>query len=301
MTIARIDLDLGHVIDLAASLGPYGRSGDDLLDRFDGTILVRSIRPTVDSSPIPYTARVPEAATDRLAVELPREHATHQTARAITATFVVDDEALVRLAAIDERIGDLRRRYPGLVPVLVTDPFHALIRSISAQQVNLHWAATLRARLATRYGSRLELPGEFVHFLDAAALADATVDELRGLQLTSAKARAAIATARASREGELALEYLTGLDDDALIAYLTRLPGIGRWSAEWFLARTLGRPRVVAGDLGVRKAVGDLYGTGLPSEADVRRLTAHWGDAAVFAQALALHHLAVSSSRAPAR
>jgi DNA-3-methyladenine glycosylase II len=119
--------------------------------------------------------------------------------------------------------------------------------------------------------------------------------------LTNAKARAVIATARASRDGELELGLLAALDDEAVIAYLTRLPGIGRWSAEWFLARTLGRPRVVAGDLGVRKAVGDLYGAGLPSEADVRRLTAHWGDAAAWAQALALHHLAVRSSRAPAR
>jgi DNA-3-methyladenine glycosylase II len=41
-----------------------------------------------------------------------------------------------------------------------------------------------------------------------------------------------------------------------VIEHLTALPGIGRWTAEWFLARCLGRPEVVAaGDLGVRKAV----------------------------------------------
>jgi DNA-3-methyladenine glycosylase II len=46
------------------------------------------------------------------------------------------------------------------------------------------------------------------------------------------------------------------LDDEGVIERLTRLPGIGRWTAEWFLARCLGRPSVVAaGDLGVRKAV----------------------------------------------
>ncbi|CAN5817898.1 hypothetical protein BH24CHL6_BH24CHL6_01670 [soil metagenome] len=80
---------------------------------------------------------------------------------------------------------------------------------------------------------------------------------------------------------------------------MTQLPGIGRWSAEWFLARTLGRPRVVAGDLGVRKAVARLYGrAALPSEEEVRELTAHWGSAATLVQQLALHDLAVGQARA---
>ena len=130
--------------------------------------------------------------------------------------------------------------------------------------------------------------------LDPEPLADADVDELRALQLTYAKARAVVATARAATAGELRRAIWNAMDDEQLIAHLTRLPGIGRWSAEWFLARTLGRPRVVAGDLGVRKAVGRLYGAGMPSEDETRRLTDHWGAAATVAQALALHDLARS-------
>ena len=73
--------------------------------------------------------------------------------------------------------------------------------------------------------------------------------------------------------------------------------GIGVWTAEWLLARTLGRPRVVAGDLGVRKAVGLAYlGGGLPTDVEVRRLTAHWGEAAGMAQALVLHALVAGAS-----
>ena len=86
------------------------------------------------------------------------------------------------------------------------------------------------------------------------------------------------------------------MPDEDLIAHLTQIRGIGRWSAEWFLARTLGRPRVVAGDLGVRKAVGRMYlGGAMPSEDEVRRLTAHWGASATHVQALALHDLAASA------
>jgi DNA-3-methyladenine glycosylase II len=179
-------------------------------------------------------------------------------------------------------------RYPGLVPVLYLDPFQALIRSISAQQINLAFASRIRQRLATTYGHRLDIGNDFVHVLDSEALASATVEDLRALQLTNAKSRSVIATARAASAGELRLADLNGMSDDAVIAHLTRLPGIGRWSAEWFLARTLGRPRVVAGDLGVRKAVGRLYGTGMPSEDETRRLTDHWQGAATVAQALAL-------------
>jgi DNA-3-methyladenine glycosylase II len=123
---------------------------------------------------------------------------------------------------------------------------------------------------------------------------------LRALQLTTAKATSLLECAHATRAGALELRDLAGLDDDSVIARLTSLRGIGRWSAEWFLARTLGRPRVVAGDLGVRKAVGRLYLTGeLPTEDQVRRLTEHWGAAAGLAQALALHDLAESASARP--
>jgi DNA-3-methyladenine glycosylase II len=82
------------------------------------------------------------------------------------------------------------------------------------------------------------------------------------------------------------------LPDEEVIARLVTIRGIGRWSAEWVLARTMGRPTVVAGDLGVRKAVGLAYlGTPAPSEPEVRALTAHWGQSAGVAQAVLLHAL----------
>jgi 3-methyladenine DNA glycosylase/8-oxoguanine DNA glycosylase len=82
------------------------------------------------------------------------------------------------------------------------------------------------------------------------------------------------------------------LPDEEVVARLSTIRGIGRWSAEWVLARTLGRPTVVAGDLGVRKAVGLAYlGTPRPTEQQVREATAHWGESAGVAQAVLLHAL----------
>src|SRR2546429_7201833 len=55
--------------------------------------------------------------------------------------------------SIDPVIAGLEARYPGLRPVLQSDPLTALIRAISAQQVNLRWATTTRDRKSTRLNS----------------------------------------------------------------------------------------------------------------------------------------------------
>src|SRR5438309_11605755 len=117
--------------------------------------------------------------------------------------------------------------------------------------------------------------------------------EVRALQFTTNKSVSIVATAQAMVSNpDLSLDQLNLLEDDDVIQRLIAIRGIGLWSAEWVLARTLGRPRVVAGDLGVRKAVGLAYlGTPAPSEAEVRAATAHWGPSAGAAQALLLHAL----------
>jgi DNA-3-methyladenine glycosylase II len=145
-------------------------------------------------------------------------------------------------------------------------------------------------------------PAAEVWSLDARRLAGAEIADLRELQFSTSKAVAVTAFAAAVADGRVDLQTLAGLDDEEVIDRLVQFPGIGRWTAEWLLARTLGRPRVVAGDLGVRKAVGAAYLDGrMPSEAEVRAVTAHWGPAAGTAQQLLLHWLYVEAPRAPTR
>jgi DNA-3-methyladenine glycosylase II len=179
----------------------------------------------------------------------------------------------------------------------------------------LRFAAVLRARLARRYGHRHQLqvppppvapgdplgpPGPLdgeVWSLDPSRLAGAEVADLRELQFSNSKAVAVIAFAGAVASGRLDLEELAASEDEAVVERLVAFPGIGRWTAEWLLARTLGRPRVVAGDLGVRKAVGAAYLEGrMPSEAEVRAATGHWGPAAGVAQQLLLHWLSAEAT-----
>ena len=142
----------------------------------------------------------------------------------------------------------------GFRPPLQTNPFEALVTSITAQQVSLQSAAAIRSRFIERYG----VAYEYAHsFPPRERVAQATEDELFALGFSNRKAEYVIGLARAA----LDLEGLAALPDDEVTAQLVALRGLGEWTADWFLARHLARPHAwPAGDLGLRKAVAAFYG-----------------------------------------
>src|SRR5262249_39263286 len=130
----------------------------------------------------------------------------------------------------------------------------SLVTSITAQQVSLFAAFAIRTRLIERFGERGELAYAFPRRERVAAAGDA---ELVALGFSRRKAEYVLGLARS----DLDLDGLAALDDDEVRVRLTALRGLGPWSAEWFLARHLARPRAwPAGDLGLRKAAEVLYG-----------------------------------------
>lgn len=278
-------------LDIPASLEMFRRWGDDGIDRWDGKILVRTTE--VAGQVVPFACvnvgTIPSPAVE---VIVPRAEVASAVEALVQQMFVTAPSALDALMASDPVIAQAESRFNGVRPVLQTELYTALVRSISAQQVNLRWAATTRQRLAEAFGQVYRVGVHEVRRLNIERLAAAAVSELRALQFTTRKSEYIIGLARLVADGELDLDALQRGSDDDVIARLTALRGLGRWSAEWFLARSLGRPCVVAGDLGVRKAVGAAYLAGeMPSEADVRQITAHWGEAAGVAQQLLLHEL----------
>ncbi|HEY7347060.1 MAG TPA: hypothetical protein VH599_01980 [Ktedonobacterales bacterium] len=287
----RVIVQLSGPIDIPASLELFRRSGDDLIDRWDGTHLVRALR--IGEYSVAYACTA-AGSTAEPALKARVDDSAHLPAleQALRATFIPAPSEFVDLLQRDPVIARLDVAFPGLRTVRQFDLLGALVRSISAQQVNLRWAATTRRRLAEAFGERHKVDGYVVYHLSAERLAAAHVDEIRALQFTTRKAEYIINAAEAIASGQLNIADLEALPDEEVIARLISLRGIGRWSAEWILARTLGRPTVVAGDLGVRKAVGLAYlRTPLPSESAVREATAHWGASANVAQTLLLHGL----------
>jgi len=90
-------------------------------------------------------------------------------------------------------------------------------------------------------------------------MAAADPGELTALGFSRRKAEYVVGVARS----DIDLDALRDLPDDEVKATLVRLRGIGEWTADWFLARHLARPRAwPAGDLALRYAVSDFYAEG---------------------------------------
>jgi DNA-3-methyladenine glycosylase II len=196
-----------------------------------------------------------------------------------------DLDAFYAWAADDPVLARLSAALTGFRPPLAPDPFEALVTSITAQQVSLQSAFAIRSRFVERYG----VPGEHaVGFPTRERIAAATEPELLELGFSNRKAEYVIGLAR----GDLDLGALAALADDDVKERLVAVRGLGEWTADWFLARHLGRPHAwPAGDLGLRKAVAIFYGR----DEDVRAL----GSRLHPFQNLAAHYLLTGLRLAP--
>jgi DNA-3-methyladenine glycosylase II len=177
---------------------------------------------------------------------------------------------------------EIYARAPGFRPPLSADPFEALVIAVTAQQISLRAACAIRNRFVQRFGVRHELEGvEVWAFPRQEAVAGR---DLEGVGLSRAKIRSISALAEADLDP-------AGLTDLELRARLIELPGIGGWTVDWFLARTLGRPDAfAAGDLGVRKAVARWFSDEpIWPEVRVREACVRFGEHAN----LAVHYLLV--------
>jgi DNA-3-methyladenine glycosylase II len=153
-----------------------------------------------------------------------------------------------------------------------------LLRTIVGQQVSVAAARSMWAKLEAAYGSPPEL----------ATLLTATDEELRAAGISRQKAGYIRSLAQLVISGELDLEALPE-DNEEAVALLTKIKGIGRWSAEIYLLFAEGRQDVFpAGDLAVLIEIGRLLGLPeKPSEKQLRELAEAWrpyrGAAAVLA------------------
>ena len=182
--------------------------------------------------------------------------------------------------------------------------FEALTISILSQQISTVVAMTLKRRMVERFGERLTVNDKaFFAFPRAEALARASTDELRALGLSTSKAVSIIEMARHVVDGVLDEDLMEREDNETLIAHLSSLRGIGRWTAEWALMLHFGRTDIFpAGNLALRGFVVKYYNNGRGmTERQVRSLAvARWGDWASYAAVyfLAGMRAGIISSRA---
>jgi DNA-3-methyladenine glycosylase II len=165
-----------------------------------------------------------------------------EEARALSAA---DDD----MAALIAEVGEVFLDIDG-------DDFLALARAIVDQQLSSTAAAAIWKRFESLCGGRVTPAAILCH----------DEDQLRSVGLSYAKARSLRDLAQRTSDGSVDFEHLADLDDEEIIQILTRIRGIGRWTAQMFLIFSLGRPDVFAtADGGLRRAVAQLKN--LPADA----------------------------------
>lgn len=281
-------------LDAGATLARYRIWGEDPVNRLGVGVFRRALRQ--DGTLVPYEVRWSGPVDDpRLHVRIPGTRSP-RTRNAVVGEvrkiFGLDFDltGFYRMGKGDPILAELVPLLYGLRPTLAPGGLEMVVGSIVAQQVNLTFAFTLRARLVRRYGTPVELGGQTVYaFPQAEALARLHVRHLRAMQFSTRKAEYIRDVARAVAAGALDFGALADAPNVEVIERLTSLRGLGRWTADWYLARCVGRGDVCpAGDLAVRKAFDHHYGRGRTlSEEAIRRRASAWGPY----QTLAVHYL----------
>lgn len=156
-----------------------------------------------------------------------------------------------RMAALIERAGPCRLSIHTAGSLTRDHLFVSLAEAIVGQQLSPKAADTIFGRV------RGLVPGAFA----PDAVMSIPEDKLRGAGLSGAKTRSIRDLSDHVLRGSLDLDGLHRLDDEGVIASLTQVRGIGRWTAEMVLIFQLGRPDVLpVGDLGVQKGFVKLFG-----------------------------------------
>ena len=140
----------------------------------------------------------------------------------------------------------------GLADALRVDHFSALVRAIIFQQLSTKAASTIHDRLLALFPERRLSPD---------ALCAITEEQFRSVGVSRQKAMYLRDLCDKLVNGDVQLESIELLDDEGVITALTKVKGIGRWTAEMFLMFRLHRPDVLpVGDLGILSAVQKAYG-----------------------------------------
>ena len=147
------------------------------------------------------------------------------------------------------------------------DHFFNLAREIIYQQLAGAAASAIFARFEKLIGGSVK-PDV------VSAIPD---QSLRDVGLSWAKVRYIKDLAAKVLSREVVLTNLEELDDESVVAELTKVKGIGCWTAEMFLLFTLHRENVFSyGDLGLRKGFGKLYGKDKPTDTQIKRIVDRW-------------------------
>lgn len=155
------------------------------------------------------------------------------------------DPILFRAAEHVGELGDITPQKP-------SEYFDSLCVKIVGQQLGTGAAHAIIERFHNLFPKKIPRANYIVTMRE---------EELREIGMSWAKAQYIKGLAQKVRSKEIVLSRLSNLSDEEVIVELTKIKGIGRWTAEMFLMSSLGREDIFSfGDLGLRRAIEHLYG-----------------------------------------
>jgi DNA-3-methyladenine glycosylase II len=261
------------------------RRSHNAVDRFDGSTYRRVVS-IDDADPVALAVTQDDPlGAPRLSVLLgggsidERAEARARGAVNRLLGLSVDLTPFAAMAERDPLLAPLAMRMRGLKPPRFATVFEALVNGVACQQLSLDVGIHLLNRLTAAHGPPVSCDPDGPRAFPAPdRLAGVPPQELKRHGFSLSKARTIVETAGAIVAGDLDLESLDQFDDRAAIDRLTRLRGIGRWTAEYVLLRGLGRLQVFPGDdVGAHNKLRRFFDIDTPLDYDsVKRLVARW-------------------------
>jgi len=167
-----------------------------------------------------------------------------------------------KLSKVIKQVGDYEIK-------ISRNRFESLVEAIITQQLSGAAAKSISTKFCSLYSARFPRPADVLATSDS---------KLKKAGLSSMKRAYIKDLAKKIEHKQVRLNIISKMSDEEVIAELTKIKGIGRWTAEMFLIFSLGRLDVLpVGDLGLQKGVQLLYGLSyLPSGIEIRKIAEKW-------------------------
>ncbi|WP_391118088.1 DNA-3-methyladenine glycosylase family protein [Psychrobacillus sp. L3] len=189
-------------------------------------------------------------------------------------------KAFYELAQKDAVLQQAVMDFNGLRIMGIPDLFEAMAWGILGQQINLTYAYTLKRRLVEAFGQSIEFEGEqYWMFPRPGDIAKLSVENLAGLKMTVKKCEYLIDVANQIEMGLLTNEMLLEANDvKKAEKMLTKIRGIGPWTANYVLMRCLRYTSAFPiDDVGLHNAIKHVTGSEQkPSKDEIHKLSLHW-------------------------
>lgn len=258
----RLSLDLEPVppFRLDLTVWTLRRRPDNVIDRWDGETYRRIL--IVEGSE-PFEVAVTQSGSSdapHLCVSIASEKLDDEIKRQTISALErllginIDLDGFYRLAERDEKLKPLVNQFRGFKPPRFQSYFETLVNAISCQQLTLTVGIRLLNSLVESYGLALKTDdGTFHAFPRPQDLANVDIEELRKMSFSYQKARYITGLVQLILQKQFDFEEIGSLDDQQAIDCLCSIKGVGRWTAEYFLLRGLGRTHIFpADDVGAR-------------------------------------------------